>query len=171
MEVACENYMNPFLSKSKIMPGMLSTKRKEDATDEDDIIKVSSTRNYTCKNCLQRGHNTRSCKNPTQNRPPKVKKKRGRPRIHIPVTNIVYETQDAETQGKIKDLRDSGYTSVEIEEALSVEKDEEWIDKTRLLVYDKHTRRSERIVKIKLSKPVYDKDGGGSCMEKALTLD
>ncbi|KAI3520540.1 hypothetical protein L1887_09989 [Cichorium endivia] len=56
--------------------------------------------------------------------------------------HIVYETQCAKSQAKLKDLKDVRYTNVEIEEALSVE-EEEGIEEIRPLVHDKDEKVRE----------------------------
>ncbi|XP_071707199.1 uncharacterized protein [Rutidosis leptorrhynchoides] len=49
--------------------------------------------------------------------------------------------------------------------------DGEYEQPNRLCVESKKRKKSERIIKIKLSKPVYDEDGGGSTIDKPLVLD
>ncbi|CAI9277062.1 unnamed protein product [Lactuca saligna] len=87
--------------------------------------------------------------------------------------------EDFET---IKDLQASGYDHGEIVEAfnkLTKERkemlaesivDEETSQETQDPLVKKR-KPSERIIKIKLKKAVHDPDGGGSTIEKALTLD
>ncbi|CAI9295973.1 unnamed protein product [Lactuca saligna] len=87
--------------------------------------------------------------------------------------------EDFET---IKDLQASGYDNGEIVEAfnkLTKERkemlaesivDEETSQETQDPLVKKR-KPSERIIKIKLKKEVHDPDGGGSTIEKALTLD
>ncbi|CAI9264825.1 unnamed protein product [Lactuca saligna] len=69
------------------MPGRPTLKRKRHLTESQDKysqnkMKVTGIgRTIQCKNCLQRGHNKASCKNPKVTPEPKPKKKMGRPRL------------------------------------------------------------------------------------------
>ena len=64
------------------MPGRPSIKRKRHVTESQDKHHVTGKgRTVQCKNCLQRGHNKVSCKNPTVIPEPQPKKKMGRPRV------------------------------------------------------------------------------------------
>lgn len=71
------------------MPGRPSIKRKRHVFEhEDKFSQVSSKgRTVQCMNCLQKGHNKVSCKNPTVTYGPKPKKKMGRPRLDPELTH------------------------------------------------------------------------------------
>lgn len=81
------SYIKPLPPLARRMPGRPTLKRKRHATESQDKysqnkMKVTGIgRTVQCKNCLQRGHNKASCKNPKVTPEPKPKKKMGRPRL------------------------------------------------------------------------------------------
>nr|KAJ0222699.1 hypothetical protein LSAT_V11C200087050 [Lactuca sativa] len=81
------SYIKPLLPLARRMPGRPTLKRKRHATESQDKysqnkMKVTGIgRTIQCKNCLQRGHNKASYKNPKVTPEPKPKKKMGRPRL------------------------------------------------------------------------------------------
>ncbi|KAI3720870.1 hypothetical protein L2E82_31868 [Cichorium intybus] len=76
-------YTKPLPPLEKRMPGRPSIKRKRHVSEyEDKYSQVSGKgRTVQCTNCLQKGHNKLSCKNPKVIPDPKPKKKMGRPRL------------------------------------------------------------------------------------------
>ncbi|KAL4578632.1 hypothetical protein LXL04_014759 [Taraxacum kok-saghyz] len=68
---------------SRRMPGRPSIKRKRHVSEHDDKHSQVSSKKWSvqCKNCLVKGHNARSCKNPKVVPQPKPKGKMGRPRL------------------------------------------------------------------------------------------
>ncbi|CAI9298269.1 unnamed protein product [Lactuca saligna] len=81
------SYIKPLPPLARRMPGRPTLKRKRHATESQDKysqnkMKVTGKgRTVQCKNCLQRGHNKASCKNPKVTPEPKPKQKMGRPRL------------------------------------------------------------------------------------------
>ncbi|CAI9277206.1 unnamed protein product [Lactuca saligna] len=137
------------------MPGRPTLKRKGHATESQDKysqnkMKVTGKgRTVQCKNCLQRGHNKASCKNPKITPEPKPKKKMGIPRLDPDISHWtrggvrggvrgggvaevegggVAEVEDDTIPEKylvhlwkaMQDLKLSGYSTEEIKKSLSL---------------------------------------------------
>ena len=76
------SYEKPLPPKERRMPGRPTIKRKRHETENKAKYPTVSKkgRAKTCGNCLQFGHNARTCKNEKQVPPPKSKRPTGRPR-------------------------------------------------------------------------------------------
>jgi len=74
-------YTKPLPPLARRMPGRPKTKRRRHVTEDNGGYKRLKTFGGTkiCTNCWEQGHNKRTCKNPQKPKPPKVKKKMGRP--------------------------------------------------------------------------------------------
>nr|XP_043613496.1 uncharacterized protein LOC122585428 isoform X2 [Erigeron canadensis] len=194
----------------------------------------------TCKNCWQKGHNVRSCKNETKDPPPqKVRGPRGRPRkAEALITTVTSSTSPRARRGgwiadETKnenmgilpaDVLEEVHTGQESPEVKEIHFGDQMVDQessaegnqievgheidgerfeqgddhmngdgldvvsqqssreeapdgddlyepSQLCGESKKRKKSERILKRKLSKPVYDEDGGGSAIDKPLILD
>nr|KAJ0189965.1 hypothetical protein LSAT_V11C800401070 [Lactuca sativa] len=75
-------YEKPLPPKERRMPGRPTIKKKRHETENKSKYPTVSNagRPKTCHNCLQIGHNARTCKNEKQLPPPKPKRPNGRPR-------------------------------------------------------------------------------------------
>ncbi|KAL4558157.1 hypothetical protein LXL04_036354 [Taraxacum kok-saghyz] len=76
-------HTKPLPPLERRMPGRPSVKRKRHVYENQDKYSQVSCkgRTVTSKNCLQKGHNRKSCKNPTVVADPQPKKKMGRPKL------------------------------------------------------------------------------------------
>nr|KAJ0198726.1 hypothetical protein LSAT_V11C600327810 [Lactuca sativa] len=83
------SYTKPLPPIERRMPGRPSVKRRRHVSENQDKYSQVSSKGRTvqCKNCLQRGHNKTSCKNPTVVPEPQPKKKMGRPRLEPDLVN------------------------------------------------------------------------------------
>lgn len=76
-------FTKPTPPRERRMPGRPSIKRKR-SESESQVTRVSkSGKTMTCRNCLEKGHNARTCKNEKKDPPPKPVKPKGRPRLNI----------------------------------------------------------------------------------------
>ena len=82
-------YTKPLPPVERRMPGRPSIKRKRHVSEHENKLSQVTTKGWTfqCTNCLQKGHNKVSCKNPTITPEPKPKKKMGRPRLNPELTH------------------------------------------------------------------------------------
>ncbi|KAL4558095.1 hypothetical protein LXL04_036291 [Taraxacum kok-saghyz] len=90
-------HTKPLPPLARRMTGRPTVKRKRHVTESQDKYSqkkgtVSGRggpigRTVQCRNCLQRGHNKVSCKNPMVTQEPKPKKKMGRPRVNPDVSH------------------------------------------------------------------------------------
>ncbi|XP_024985433.1 uncharacterized protein LOC112521035 [Cynara cardunculus var. scolymus] len=67
-------YPKPNPPKERIMPGRPSIKRKRSESESESTRVTRSGKTMTCRNCLETGHNARTCKNEKKNPPPKLVK-------------------------------------------------------------------------------------------------
>ncbi|CAI9303766.1 unnamed protein product [Lactuca saligna] len=83
------SYTKPFPPIERRIPGRPSVKRRRHVSEnQDNYSQVSSKgRTVQCKNCLQRGHNKTSCKNPIVALEPQPKKKMDRPKLEPDLVN------------------------------------------------------------------------------------
>ena len=92
----CSEMSRVLPPKPKKMPGRPRKKRIRAAHENKNSNRVSrSGITMTCKNCFQKGHNKKGCKNPTVVLPPKPPTKKGRPRkAQVGVSSLVDEDLD-----------------------------------------------------------------------------
>ncbi|CAH1416339.1 unnamed protein product [Lactuca virosa] len=74
----------------------------------------------------------------------------------------------AQGEVAIQDLDANAWVSEDYEET---DGDDEYIEETQVVGRPRKRKISERILKIKMKKAVYDKDGGGSSIEKHVNLE
>lgn len=78
------SFIKPTPPKERRMPGRPSIKRKRSESESQGTRVTRSGKTMTCRNCLEKGHNARTCKNEKKDPPPKPVKPTGRPRLNIP---------------------------------------------------------------------------------------
>ena len=84
------------------LPGRPKTRRRKHVTEESGSYKKLRAvgGRKVCKNCWEKGHNKRTCKNPTRPQPPKEQAKIGRPRTREAPTKWAGQTtQTTQTNG------------------------------------------------------------------------
>jgi len=83
-------FIKPLPPMAKRMPGRPATKRKRHASENESKFssgKLKVSRTVRCGNCLEYGHNQKTCKNPSKEFVPPPAKKTGSPRKNPLPTN------------------------------------------------------------------------------------
>nr|KAJ0216132.1 hypothetical protein LSAT_V11C300148440 [Lactuca sativa] len=95
-------YTKPLPHVERGMPGRPCMKRKRHVLEHEDRFSQVSCKGriFQCQNCIQRGHNKLSCKNPSFHPTPKSRKKIGRPWLNPELTNCKIGGRGSKTGGR-----------------------------------------------------------------------
>nr|KAJ0195723.1 hypothetical protein LSAT_V11C700376270 [Lactuca sativa] len=107
-------YIKPLPPMSRRMPGRPATKRKRHASEKDNKFSTTNmkvARTTRCGNCLEYGHNKRTCKNERKQYVPPPPKKTGRPRKH-PIPHVSVPNQSLNERMRENNTTNPGQPNV-----------------------------------------------------------